>query len=87
MVPYRPRYFQVPICRSNTDVTTYSEECMAAAEPIAGTPLPAPITLVRKDGRCIIPTGLMYEHPNHNPSANTSMAAPASINRPRTHFK
>jgi len=42
---------------------TISEECMAVSEPEHSTPLPCTITLVRKDGRSIIPTGLVYDHP------------------------
>ena len=40
---------------------------MAVSEPIPGTPLPAPITLVRRDGRCVIPTGIYYDHPPYQP--------------------
>jgi len=36
------------------------EEVMAAAEPGPDIPRPAPIFLVRKDGMCILPTGLYY---------------------------
>jgi hypothetical protein len=42
---------------------TISEECMAVSEPEPSIPLPCSIALVRKDGRSIIPTGLVYDHP------------------------
>jgi len=55
--------------RTGSIELTFSEECMAVSEPEPTTPLPCTITLVRKDGRSIIPTGLVYDHPptqSHN---------------------